>query len=74
MVSRSRTMYYRDFSGKLEMRCPGCGEELQAADVEIFPYCPFCNQALPRDSRLEDFILEPVIRHWIGKNQSLFNH
>ncbi len=72
MATEIQIMYRRGPSGRMEAYCPACGEELQAVDVEIFPYCPFCNQALSRDSRMEDFILDPVIRHWIGQSNGYF--
>lgn len=54
--------------GRLELRCPHCGEELNAADVENFSRCPFCNLLLPQGAALEAFILDPVIRVWMRKN------
>ena len=54
--------------GRLELHCPHCGEELNAADIENFSRCPFCNQPLPQGAAIEDFILDPVIRGWMRKN------
>lgn len=63
-------IYRRNAFGRQELLCPGCGEALQSVDVEFFPHCPFCNCKLASDAKFEDFILDPVISHWIGKNSS----
>lgn len=60
-------IYRRNAVGKLELICPGCGEALQSVDVEIFPRCPFCDCQLPTDLIFEDFVLDPVVHHWMGK-------
>lgn len=66
---KNTVLYIRGRNGKVELRCPGCGETLQSADVENFPRCPYCNLLLTMDARLEDFILEPIVRTWTSKNQ-----
>ena len=70
-TKKTADLYKRDFSGKLELYCPRCGEELVPADVENFPRCPYCNEPLPADNRLEDFVIDPVVRNWAGKVQSI---
>ena len=67
-MSNQSRLYHKNLQGKLILTCPGCREELEAADVEAYPRCPFCNRALPSDDLLEDFILDPVISGWVRKN------
>ena len=45
--------------------CPGCGEQLQPADLEMFPRCPYCDHKCADGPQLEDFILEPVLKRWM---------
>lgn len=45
--------------------CPNCGETLLPADIESFSTCPYCNTKLEFSNDLEDFILSPLISHWI---------
>ena len=63
-----KSCYTRNSSGRLELRCPQCHEELNPADVENYSCCPFCNALLPQDDDMEDFVLDPVISHWLRKN------
>jgi hypothetical protein len=49
------------------LTCPDCGEQLCQADIEHFPSCPYCNCQIPRNSQLEDFILQPIIEHWASQ-------
>lgn len=50
--------------GKL-LVCPKCLETLTQTDIEEFSTCPFCNHRFERSSELEDFILRPVVEHWM---------
>ncbi len=50
-------------------RCPQCGEELFPADLENFRRCPYCDHPFRGDDRLEDYVLSPVVRQWIGKTR-----
>jgi len=56
------------------LRCPGCGELLTPADLEVYAKCPFCDYAFRRDSGLEDFIISPVVNRWIAHAHNQFPH
>ena len=45
--------------------CPECHEPLSRADIESYPFCPFCNHDFGSNEALEDFILEPLIDNWM---------
>jgi len=47
--------------------CPKCLELLRRDDIEHFAACPYCNSALEIDGELEDFLLQPFVRHWIAR-------
>lgn len=49
--------------------CPGCFENLSQQDIENYSRCPYCNYHFKLDKDLEDFILQPVIEHWMRQNQ-----
>lgn len=51
--------------------CPECGETLFQADIEAFTKCPFCDYKFEFNSELEDFILEPLVGHWM-RQHSIF--
>ncbi len=55
-----------------ELCCPACGEMLTPADLEVYPCCPYCNHGFDRSSRLEDFVLAPVIAGWVGHCHARF--
>ncbi len=55
-----------------EITCPGCGEKLTPADLEVFAACPYCDFKFTRDAALDDFILSPVIRRWAGGSHQSF--
>ena len=52
------------------LMCPHCSETLSQADIEIFSRCPYCNFKLELNLELEDFILEPLVEHWM-RQQSI---
>lgn len=52
--------------------CPGCGEQLSPADLEMFPRCPYCNHQFPDGVQLEEFILRPVLKRWMIHNYQQF--
>ena len=68
-----KPLFRRDTqTGELQMRCPNCGDEIEAVDVESFLHCPFCNTVLLQDDEFDDFLLENVVKAWIAKtNHSL---
>lgn len=45
--------------------CPHCTETLSQADIENFSRCPYCDYKLELNLELEDFILEPLVEHWM---------
>lgn len=45
--------------------CPKCFETMSQADIESYSSCPFCDHHFERSMELEDFILRPVVEHWI---------
>ena len=52
--------------------CPQCGEKLQPADLEGFGRCPYCDHAFGSDSRIDDFIVSPLVRNYIGQAHRRF--
>ena len=50
--------------------CPNCTETLSQADIENFSRCPYCDYKLELNLELEDFILEPLVEHWM-RQQSI---
>jgi uncharacterized CHY-type Zn-finger protein len=65
--NRKQPIYRTDSQGHPVLICPNCFEKIQPADVEAYPYCPYCNYRLPSDDQLEDFILGPVVSTWVSK-------
>ncbi|OGV52072.1 MAG: hypothetical protein A2X49_06800 [Lentisphaerae bacterium GWF2_52_8] len=49
--------------------CPKCYEALGPTDIENFPTCPYCDYSFELDGELEDFLLQPVIEHWMGETR-----
>lgn len=47
--------------------CPQCREILCRADIESYPFCPFCNHHFGVNPVLEDFILEPLVDNWMRR-------
>ena len=47
--------------------CPKCREILCRADIESYPFCPFCNHGFGMNAALEDFILEPLVDDWMRR-------
>ena len=47
--------------------CPACREILCRADIESYPFCPFCNHHFGTNPALEDFILEPRVDNWMRR-------
>lgn len=54
------------------LKCPGCGERLTPADLEVFARCPFCDWAFSRDLCLEDFVISPVVSRWMAHANNQF--
>lgn len=52
--------------------CPGCGEQIVPADLEMFPRCPYCDRQFPEGAQLEEFILRPVLSRWVVHNYQQF--
>lgn len=52
--------------------CPGCGEILTPADLEMFPRCPYCNHLFQDDTQLEEFVLRPVLQRWVAHSIQQF--
>ena len=50
--------------------CPKCKEQLWQADIENYSRCPFCNCELELNQQLEDFILKPLVDHWIRQQSA----
>ena len=64
-------------NGKLQINgdylvCPQCGEELQPADLEGFSRCPYCDHRFESDSRIDDFVVSPLVRHYVGQAHRRF--
>ncbi len=51
--------------------CPDCMETLSQADIENFSRCPFCDYKLALNGELEDFILEPLVEHWMRQQDAV---
>lgn len=49
----------------MEITCPGCGEKIVPADIEVYPRCPYCDYQFKTDGPFEDFILSPLLRRWV---------
>ena len=47
--------------------CPECSQLIAPADIEMYPACPYCNTAIPQDGEIEDFSIDPLVRHWQGR-------
>ncbi len=45
--------------------CPECLESVSQTDIETYSACPYCNHHFEQNSELEDFILRPVVDHWM---------
>ena len=50
-----------------QLICPQCGEKLQPADLEGFSRCPYCDYSFGSDSRIDDFVVSPLVRNYIGQ-------
>lgn len=51
--------------------CPQCMELLTRDDVEGFGKCPYCDRRFEFENELEEFLLQPVVNHWIRQSQAL---
>ncbi len=53
--------------------CPQCVEMLTRDDVEAFARCPYCNHRFDPENGLEEFLLQPIVEHWLrqGHGQSV---
>jgi len=49
--------------------CAACGENLAQIDIEHFHRCPYCDVRIERDSELEDFLMRPIVDHWVSMYQ-----
>ena len=47
--NRKEPIYRTDPQGHPVLICPNCFEKIQPADVEAYPFCPYCNYRLPAD-------------------------
>jgi len=45
--------------------CPKCMELLTRSDVEGFGHCPYCDHPFELDSKMENFLLRPLISRWM---------
>lgn len=52
--------------------CPRCGETVTPADLEVFPYCPYCNLKFSDGPQLEEFVLRPVLTRWMAHHVQQF--
>lgn len=50
--------------------CPGCFETLVQEDIEDYHQCPFCNYRFELNSEIEDFLLQPLVDHWVYRETS----
>lgn len=66
MPKNSKYQFFFEESGR-RMACPNCHEAITPPDVEVYPVCPYCNTPFPSGVELEDFIIDPLIRHWENK-------
>jgi hypothetical protein len=53
-------------SGDCRLVCPNCFELLNRDDIEHFSVCPYCNARLEVNRQLENFLLQPVVNHWLA--------
>lgn len=51
------------------LMCPECFEKLTREDIEGFSRCPYCNKRLEPEKELEEFLLQPVIEHWLRQSR-----
>ncbi len=63
MKKSSTHKFCYDESGR-KLVCPACGSLIAPPDVEMFSACPYCNAAIANDAELEDFTIDPLVRHW----------
>lgn len=52
------------FQNKL-LVCPKCLETVNYIDIENFRCCPYCDYSFEHSHDLEDFLLQPVVDHWM---------
>jgi len=45
--------------------CPECTETLSQIDISSFGSCPYCDHTLVTTPELEDYLLKPVVDHWV---------
>lgn len=63
-MKKLQLTFKNETKGKV-LVCPGCLETLTQVDIEAFSSCPYCNHQFERSFELEDFILRPVVEHWM---------
>jgi len=63
-MEKIQLKFKTDIKGKM-LVCPRCTETLTQVDIETFSTCPYCNHKFERSFELEDFILRPVVEHWM---------
>lgn len=61
--NRRNHIFMFDESGR-KLQCPECRKFITPPDVEMFYACPYCNAPIAADTDLEDFTIEPLVRHW----------
>lgn len=67
VVGKTTLRFTEDF-----LICPRCGEKLQPADLEGFLRCPYCDYFFGSDSRVDDFVVSPLVRNYIGQAHRRF--
>ena len=63
-MEKLQLKFKSDVKGKF-LVCPCCMETLTQIDIESFSSCPYCNHKFESSYELEDFILRPVVEHWM---------
>ncbi|MFW5803503.1 MAG: hypothetical protein ACOCWJ_06250 [Verrucomicrobiota bacterium] len=60
-------------SGSDYMVCPRCWEVLTRSDVEGFGHCPYCDHRFEFDAKMEDFLLQPLVREWTRQSHAFLD-
>ena len=63
-----KTSQYQDE----QFYCPNCNEFLHPVDIETVSRCPYCDTVIPRDDHYEDYVLRPVIKMWVERQNKQF--
>jgi uncharacterized Zn-finger protein len=67
MINRRYNYLYLDALGRDNrlLVCPHCLERLRHEDVQDYQRCPYCDHAFEEDNEFDDFVLQPVVSHWL---------